>query len=110
MRDLSLQGRILIIKTIALAKVVYLVAALHTPEWVIKEINKEFFNFVWKYKRDKIARKVLINDISNGELNMIDFRLFCMSMKAVWVYRLFKSKTETWSIIPKNTLRNVELI
>ena len=48
-RDLSLQGRILIIKTMALSKVVYLAAALLTPEWVINEINKELLAFLWKY-------------------------------------------------------------
>ena len=44
-RDLSLQGRVQVIKTLALAKVVYLCASIHVPEWVIKEINKEFFTF-----------------------------------------------------------------
>ena len=39
-RDLSLQGRVLIIKTIALAKVVYLISALSVPKWVINTINK----------------------------------------------------------------------
>ena len=72
-RDLSLKGRILIIKSIALAKVVYLTGALHTPNWVINEINKEFFGFVWKFKRDKLARKVLVNTVDNTGLNMIDF-------------------------------------
>ena len=108
-RDLSLQGRILIIKTMALSKVVYLAAALLTPEWAINEINKELFAFLWKYKRDKIARKVVINDVSNGGLNMIDFRIFCMSMKAVWAYRLLKSKLETWSIIPKKYFEKCDL-
>ena len=65
-RDVSLQGRVLIIKTMALSKIVYLAAALLTPQWVINEINKEFFEFLWKYNRDKIARKVVINDICNG--------------------------------------------
>ena len=63
---MSLQGRVLIIKTMALSKVVYLATALLTPEWVINEINKEFFGFLWKYNRNKIARKVVINDICNS--------------------------------------------
>ena len=51
-RDLSLQGRIQVIKTLALAKVVYLTASIHMSDWVIKDINQEFFAFLWKYKRD----------------------------------------------------------
>ena len=56
-RDLTFQGRVLIVKTLALSQVVYMVSALSVPSWVINEINKEFYSFVWKYKRDKISRK-----------------------------------------------------
>ena len=100
-RDLSLQGRVLIIKTMALAKVVYLLSALSVPKWVINAINREFFSFLWKYKRDKVSRRVVINDIENGGLNMIDFRSFCTAAKATWAYKLYNCKKETWGIIPR---------
>ena len=61
-----MQGRILIIKTLALSQIVYLIFSLCVPEWLINEINKEFYSFVWKYKRDEISRKVLINTPQNG--------------------------------------------
>ena len=105
-RDLTLQGRILILKTMALAKVVYLVSSISIPSWAVNEINKEFFQFVWRNKRDKIARKVMINEIERGGLNMLDFRSFCLSMKAVWAVKLNKSDGEGWSIIPKKYFEN----
>ena len=52
-----MQGRILILKTLALSQVVYLLSSLCVPQWVVNEINKEFYSFVWKYKRDKICKK-----------------------------------------------------
>ena len=78
-RDLTMQGRILILKTLALSQVVYPVSSLYVPNWVINEINKEFYSFVWKYKRDKICRKVLVNEIDKGGLKMIDFQIFLYS-------------------------------
>lgn len=84
-----------------MAKIVYVTAALCVPKWIINIINKEFYGFVWKYKRDKIARKVLINSIENGGLNMIDFRAFCIAMKAVWATRLYNNNKDTWTIIPQ---------
>ena len=99
-RDLSLQGRVLIIKTVALAKVVYLLTALSVPKWVINIINREFFSFLWKYKRDKVSRRVVINDLENGGLNMLDFRSFCIAAKAAWAYKLYNCNKETWGIIP----------
>ena len=100
-RDLTMQGRILIIKTLALSQVVYLVSSLYVPDWVINEINKEFFSFIWKYGRDKISRRVLISDFEKGGLKMIDFRSFCLASKAIWSQRLLNSNNETWTIIPK---------
>ena len=99
-RDLSLQGRVLIIKTLALSKVVYLINALTVPKWVINTLNKEFFSFLWRYKRDKIARKVVINEIENGGLNMLDFKAFCIAAKAAWACKLLDRKNETWGITP----------
>lgn len=100
-RDLSLQGRVLVIKTIALPKVIYLSSSIHTPDWVVNELNKEFFSFLWRYKRDKIARKVVLNEIENGGLNMIDFKNLNISMKAMWAYKLHTNNEETWTILPK---------
>ena len=74
-------------------------------KWVVNEIIKEFFSFVWKYKRDKICRKVHVNELENGGMKMIDFKSFCLAMKAVWSTRLHYSKNEAWTIIPKNTWR-----
>ena len=108
-RDLSLQGRILIIKSLALAKIVYLLSAIGIPEKMIKEINKEFFSFLWKKRRDKIARTVQISPIENGGLNMIDLKSYCTAMKAIWAYRLYKATNETWSIIPQKYFENCNI-
>ena len=108
-RDLSLQGRILIVKTLALSQVVYLLSSICVPNWAINEINKEFFSFVWKYKRDKICRKVLINEIEMGGLKMIDFKSFCLAAKAVWCQRLINRSNETWTIIPQKYMEGCSL-
>lgn len=110
LRDLTFQGRILIIKSIALSKLVYLVSSICIPTWVINEVNKEFFGFIWKYKRDKISRKVMINDLEAGGMNMIDFKSFCTAMKAIWAERLYKSQDETWSIIPNKYLEKCSIV
>ena len=108
-RDLTMQGRILIIKTLALSQVVYLISSLCVPEWVINDLNKEFYSFVWKYRRDKISRKVLSNELENGGLNMIDLRAFCSASKAIWAQRLLTSETETWSIIPNKYMEKCDI-
>ena len=68
----------MILKTLALSQVVYMVPSLSVPSSVINEINKEFSSFVWKYRRDKINRKVLTNNYKAGGMQMIDFKSFGM--------------------------------
>ena len=53
----------------------------------IKEINVIFYNFLWNDKGDKIKRKVMINDYSEGRLKMIDIASFNRSLKATWIKR-----------------------
>ena len=97
------------IKSMALSKFVYLVSAIGIPDKILKEINKELFCFLWKYKRDKIARHVLINSIDNGGLNMIDLKSYCSAMKAVWAQRLYNATNETWAIIPQKYFETCDI-
>ena len=108
-RDLSMQGRILIVKTLALSQVVYLISSICIPKWAINEINKEFYSFVWRYTRDKISRKVLMNDLNKGGMKMLDLKSFCAAAKAVWCQRLYTSKDETWTILPKTYMEHCEI-
>ena len=44
-----------------------------------KKLNLYFYKFIWNGKRDKVARKTLINTIENGGLKMIDIVSFAKS-------------------------------
>ena len=56
-RDLSLHGRILIVKTLALSQVVYLLSSICVPTWVINEVNKEFLVLYGNIKGIKYAEE-----------------------------------------------------
>ena len=53
------------------------------------EINKLFYNFVWKGKPDKISRKQLIQPYSEGGAKMINIHLHAESLKISWIRRVF---------------------
>ena len=46
-RNLTLQGRILIIKTLAISKLVYSSSLLPLPDGIVKSVNKLLFKFLW---------------------------------------------------------------
>ena len=81
-RRLSILGRIAIVKTLALSKLVYNCSVLDTPTDFAKEVNKVIFPFMWNFKPDKIKRKTLTGPISKGGLNTVNFADVEKSLKA----------------------------
>ena len=55
-RDISIYGKINIVKTLALAKLTFVCSMLDTPESFTEEVNKIIFKFIWKYKQPKIKK------------------------------------------------------
>ena len=57
-RDLSIVGRINIIKTLALSKLVFICSVMNTPREFSKEVNKITFDFIWNHKPAKIKKRL----------------------------------------------------
>ena len=89
MRNISIQGKILLIKTLALPKLTYVSTVLPNPSKdFIKQVEREFLGFIWKKKPDRIKRNILYNTIENGGLKMTDYESFCHALKISWIKRL----------------------
>ena len=76
---LTLLGKIAVLKSLVGSQLVYHEA--------IKEINTIFYKFLWNDKGDKIKRKIMITDYSEGGLKMIDIASFNQSLKATWIQK-----------------------
>ena len=70
-RDLTLFGKVSIVKSLAIPKLIFSATMLDIPDAMIKQINKIIYNFIWN-GRDRICRKTLIGKIEDGGINMID--------------------------------------
>jgi hypothetical protein len=90
-RKLTLYGKVYVIKTYALSKIVFPASVLSVPNEIKKQIKDAVYTFLWG-NRDRIKRTTIANDLINGGLNMIDIDSFLMSLKAAWVPRLINLK------------------
>ena len=72
-RGLSLLGRIQIVKTFAIPKLMFRASVIPISKELIKEANSIFYNFIWNGK-DKVKRLALISDIEMGGLKMLDIQ------------------------------------
>ena len=100
MRNLTLQGKITIFKTLAISKIVHLALVLPVPSSVIKELNKIQQNFIWSGKNSKIKHGTLCNDYENGGLKNVDIESKMISLRCSWVKRLYDESFQEWKVIP----------
>ena len=88
-RQLTPFGRITVIKTLLLSKIVHLLINLPDPsEAFLSALETELHNFLWANKRSKIKKSIIYKPYDEGGLNMPNVRHFLSSMKISWIKRL----------------------
>ena len=106
-RDLSLYGKITIVKTLGLLKLIFVSACIHTPPHYIDITNKLITDFVWNNKKPKIKRDMLIGPKERGGLDLTEFESTSKSLQTAWVQRMKKGVEDQWMAIPSFYLKNV---
>ena len=94
-QGLSLFGKVTIIKSLLLPKMLYVFSILTTPEEFIKQLNTIIYSFLWK-GTDKIARLAAVNDLKYGGLNLIDLEMYVKSSRLAWLGRIFLEDLSPW--------------
>ena len=109
LRNLTFYGKITIIKTLIIPKLIYLFSILpNPPDSFFSEMQKRLFKFVWNNKGDRIKRSILYNDYSNGGLNMPHLSSFNNALKVAWVKRFLDDKNSSnWKISLSKILEKV---
>jgi len=96
-RKMSLMGKIMILKTMALSTIIYLLTNLPSPEnTYIKELENIIYNFIWPSNNERIARKTLIGPIDLGGIKMPDISTLNETLKIGWIIRMYKNEGN-WS-------------
>ncbi len=99
-RNLTLLGKILIIKSLAISQLIFSATNTAIPSTVVSEINKILYKFIWN-SNDKIKRNTLIGLKSDGGLQMIDTQSLFEAIKAAWVTRIIDASQANWNILSK---------
>ena len=94
----SLIGKITVIKSLLLPQPLYLfsVLCIPIPKSFFKKLNTLFLKFIWNGGNDRVKRKNLLNDFSDGGLRMIDVEAFSQAKKMVWVKHLLDPTYENF--------------
>ena len=82
-RGLSIYGKVTIIKSLLIPKLVYASSLLPTPANIIKQVEHIIYTFLWKGK-DKVTRLSAINNFEGGGIKMIHIDSMVKALRLAW--------------------------
>ena len=86
-RNLTLKGKITILKAKALHLITYISTFIYVPKHIIKSIDKILYDFIWKNKHH-VKKTTFIGSPSHGGLKMLNTKLVIKSNKLNFLKRI----------------------
>ena len=84
-RTLSLTGKVLIIKSLAISQIIHFANLLPFPDDIAKQFDELFYNFIWHSKTHKVKKTILIQDYHFGGQQITDLRTMIKTQKIKWI-------------------------
>ena len=94
-RNLSILGKVQIIKTYGTSQLIYIINMISTPIDILKQANAIFYNFLWNGP-DKIKRNTMIADYDKGGLKMPHIESIVKTQKIMWAKRFISFNFHPW--------------
>ena len=96
-RHLTPFGKITVIKSLALSKIVHLLINLPDPNKdLLKQLKKTFYQFLWDGKNGKLNKELSYAEYHEGGLKMVDLDSFLAAMKIGWLKRLEEAPEDSF--------------
>ena len=99
-RNLSLEVKITVFKSLALSKITYLALVKTIPPSIIDQLNKTQNNFIWNGLNPKIKNSAINNKYENGGLKNVNIASKISSLQSSCIEKLFDENFHDWKIIP----------
>ena len=95
-RNLSLIGRNVVLKSLAISKLIYACSSIHIDESLIKEVQSCISKFVWNSTLPKVKASVMYQGIPDGGMKLLHFNTQIHALLYNWIRRLFNGKHSKW--------------
>ena len=99
-RNLSLQGKITVFKSLALSKITHRDLVKTIPPFIIDQLNKTQKNFIWNGLNPKIKNSTINNNYENSGLKNVNIAAKISSLQSSWIKKLFNGNFHDLKIIP----------
>ena len=98
---LTLEGKIIVFKTLAISKIVFLSLISKVPTEITSELERIQKTFLWSSK-PKIKSETLCSDFKHGGLKNVNTQKKIISLQCSWVRKLYDDSFHEWKVIPLN--------
>lgn len=98
-RDLSLKGKVTVINTLIVSLLGFLTTNIFTPPRVVSEVKALVVNYLWSYKKSKVAYTTMIQKVKRGGLNLCDVQARIKASNVAWVKRYVIKRGECHSTV-----------
>ena len=106
-RNISILGKVTVLKTIIVPKLIYLLKVLPSPSLeFFAEMESCFKNFIWEEKKPKIIMAQLEKDIEQGGLRLPNLRMLDKALKLTWTAKLLKDQGLWQNLFESSTTTN----
>ena len=99
-RELTLFGRVVIVKTLGMAKITYCATMLPVPLNVCEKLDKEIDKFLWNGRKRRIKKAILYKPITEGGIGQLNLQTYFEALKASWVPRILRQQGHQWAGLP----------
>ena len=106
-RDLTIIGKIQIIKTFIIPIFLYRASLIPMGKDFVKQANKIIFDFIWKGK-DKVKRSTLVSEIEDGGLKAPHLESIIETQRVLCCKKLASDQPSTWRTILRHYLKPVD--
>ena len=107
LRNLTVEGKVLIFKTLALSKIIFQAFVTPIPIYVVTELEKIQKSFLWENSTSKIKHDTLCNDYKDGGLKNVDIRKKIISLQCSSIKRLYDDSLHEWKVIPLHLISKI---
>ena len=102
MHCLTLEGKIIVFKTLAISKIVFLSLISKVPTEIISELQRIQKTFLWF---SKPINETLCSDFMHGGLKNVNIQRKIISLQCSWVRRLYDHSFHEWKVIPLKLIK-----
>ena len=108
MRNLTIEGKVLVLKSLSVSKILHLSLITTVPHAIINQLNNIKKNFIWNGKNPpKIKHSTLSNSYEDAGLKDVDVFTKAISLQCSWIRILYDENFHEWKIIPSYLIKTI---